>query len=116
MTTIALIRIKGQVCNHPKRTVALNLLGLTKKYSVAFLPDSPFLKGQLKLLQPNLTWGEANDDITATLAKKYPSQKIYHLNPPHGGLGRKGIKTPYRKKGAYGYRGDAINALLKKMM
>ena len=40
-------------------------------------------------------------------------KKVFRLHPPRGGY--KVIKQPYTK-GALGYRGDAINALLRKMM
>ena len=32
------------------------------------------------------------------------------------GYGRKGIKTPFSKGGALGYRGDKINDMIQRMM
>jgi len=42
--------------------------------------------------------------------------KPFRLHPPSGGYERRGIKYPYTLGGALGYRGDAINALLRRMM
>ncbi len=42
--------------------------------------------------------------------------KPFRLHPPSGGFERKGIKTPYSLGGALGYRGNAINELLRRMM
>lgn len=40
----------------------------------------------------------------------------FKLSPPIGGYERKGIKKPYSVGGALGYRGEAINKLIRKMM
>ncbi len=42
--------------------------------------------------------------------------KPFRLHPPSGGYERKGIKVPYALGGALGYRGAAINDLLRRMM
>jgi large subunit ribosomal protein L30 len=65
-------------------------------------------------------------DLT-TFAKKYfafeadlkdiPGLKtFFRLHPPQGGFERRGIKESFAAGGALGYRGKAINALLKKMI
>jgi len=41
---------------------------------------------------------------------------VFRLHPPEKGYERKGIKKPYSKGGALGYRSDKINNLLKKMI
>ena len=43
-------------------------------------------------------------------------KKYFRLNPPRKGFGRKGIKHPYQSGGALGYRGEAINDLIKRMV
>ena len=40
---------------------------------------------------------------------------VFRLNPPSKGFERAGIKKPYTIKGALGYRGKEINALIKRM-
>ena len=41
---------------------------------------------------------------------------FFRLAPPRQGFGKIGIKKGFAEKGALGYRGKEINALLKKMM
>ncbi len=41
---------------------------------------------------------------------------FFKLNPPIKGFERKGIKKPYSMGGALGYRKEAINALIKRMI
>ncbi len=41
-------------------------------------------------------------------------QNIFRMHPPQGGY--KSIKRPYRNSGSLGYRGDAINELLMRMI
>ena len=43
-------------------------------------------------------------------------KKYFRLNAPRKGFGRKGIKHPYQNGGALGYRGQAINELIKRMI
>ena len=43
-------------------------------------------------------------------------KKYFRLTPPKGGYEKKGIKKQYSIGGALGYRKEAINILLKKMM
>lgn len=116
MAKLAIIKVRGQVRNNGKRHRAMNLLGIAKKFSVMVVDDTPAIRNQIKLLTPDITWGDASEEIASALSKKFPKQKVYHLNPPKGGLGRKGVKTGYNKKGAFGYRAAKINDLLKKMM
>ncbi|MCL4372963.1 50S ribosomal protein L30 [Candidatus Parvarchaeota archaeon] len=43
-------------------------------------------------------------------------KNIFNLHPPIKGFERKGKKTPFSLKGAFGYRGDKINELLDRMI
>lgn len=116
MTKLLIIRIKGQVRNHPKISKTLEMLSLQKKFTATIKEDSPTTKGQIKTITPAITWGEASEETTNALQKKYPKQTTYNLNPPKGGLQRKGTKISYKQKGAYGYRGSKINDLAKRMI
>jgi large subunit ribosomal protein L30 len=42
--------------------------------------------------------------------------KPFRLHPPRKGYGRQGIKRHFNEGGALGYRGEAINELLGRMM
>ncbi|MBI2148090.1 50S ribosomal protein L30 [Candidatus Woesearchaeota archaeon] len=49
--------------------------------------------------------------------KDVPGLKtFFRLKPPKGGFDRGGIKKPYSLGGALGYRKDAINDLVKRML
>ncbi len=43
-------------------------------------------------------------------------KKVFRLSPPRKGFERKGIKQPYSMGGSLGYRKDAINELLVRML
>ena len=43
-------------------------------------------------------------------------KKYFRLNAPRKGFGRKGIKHTFKEGGALGYRGQAINDLIKRMV
>lgn len=43
-------------------------------------------------------------------------KSIFNLHPPVKGFERKGKKAPFSIGGAFGYRGDKINLLLKRMI
>jgi len=115
-TKLSIIRIRGQVRNNTKRHTAMNLLGIKKKFSTIIVEDTPTIKNQIKRINPDITWGEISEELITTIEKKYKKSKVYHFNPPKGGLGRKGLKFGYNKKGATGYRGSKINDMLKKMI
>ena len=55
---------------------------------------------------------ENNSDM-----KELPGAKpIFRLKPPRKGFKSAGIKSPFSLGGAYGYRGEKINELLRKMI
>ncbi|MEM4347451.1 MAG: 50S ribosomal protein L30 [Candidatus Altiarchaeota archaeon] len=41
---------------------------------------------------------------------------VFRLEPPKKGYERKGIKLPFSKGGALGYRSDKINSLIERML
>ncbi|MCH8329067.1 MAG: 50S ribosomal protein L30, partial [Nanoarchaeota archaeon] len=43
-------------------------------------------------------------------------KKIFRLNSPKKGYGRKGVKISFTKGGALGYRGDKIKDLILRMI
>ena len=43
-------------------------------------------------------------------------KKTFHLHPPLKGFEKRGKKTPFGIKGAFGYRGAEINKLLERMI
>lgn len=68
-------------------------------------------------------WQEnALDDFAAAFLsgkktlKDLNIKEVFSLHPPTKGFERKGKKTPFNLGGAFGYRGDKINLLLKRMI
>ncbi len=112
---VAIVRIKGPVRTDPDTKKTLELLSLKKRNSCVVKELTNNLKGMLEKAKHSITWGEI-DEETLNLIEARKKNKFYALQPPKKGFGRKGIKIPYSKGGAYGYRGKAINDLIKRMV
>ena len=115
MTTLAIIRIRGPVRVRKETEHALTLLGLKKRNHATLVEKTPTTLGTIRKIHPYITWGEATPDII-TATQKHAHGKTIVLAPPLKGYGRKGIKIPFSKGGALGYRGEKINELLQRMM
>ncbi len=83
------------------------------------------LPGNKKLTENYLKekTGNSLDEIANKLInneikiKDIPGLKsFFRLKPPRKGFERKGIKVAYSFGGAFGYRGEEINSLLKRMI
>jgi len=98
--------------------------------------------GMLKKIKDYVTWGEIDDSTFKELVEKRGEEfkaretdtkgkmkynkyfefngkkykKVFRLNPPRKGFGRKGIKFPFTMGGALGNRSSAINDLIKRMI
>ena len=96
----------------------------------------------LKRAKDYITWGEIDNETFNMLVEKrgeefngretdtkgkikYPDfitldnkkiKKYFRLNAPKKGFERKGIKHSFKEGGALGYRGEAINELIKRMV
>jgi len=116
MVKLAVIRVRGQVRLLTGVKHTLEYLRLTKKQTCIIVDDTPTVHGMIQKAAQYITWGEVDDATVQALTAKKGEQKAYHLNPPRGGYERKGIKMPYTKGGALGYRGKEINALVKRMI
>ncbi len=121
MTQLAIIRIRGEMHITKPIKDTMDMLRLRKKHTCVVLEDTPIVKGMLRKAKDYITWGEVNEEslklLNAKRAREVQDGKvIYHLAPPKGGFERKGIKTSFANKGALGYRGEKINALIHKMI
>ncbi len=122
MTKIAVIRIRGtdDVNSHIEDT--MRMLRLHKKHTCAVFEKSDNLMGMLMKSKDYVTYGELDDDTYKLLVDKRgikkdgKLQKYFHLQPPRGGFGRRGVKYSFGQRGALGYRGVKINDLIKKMI
>ena len=115
MSKLAIIRIKGPVQVPARVEDTMKMLNLNKKHACVIIEESPSLKGMIKKVEHLITWGEINDD-TIKLLEKRKKGKGFALHPPKGGFERKGIKMPFKLGGAYGYRAEKINDLIKRML
>ncbi len=140
---IVVVRVRGRVRLLTKIKDTLDMLRLFNTNYCVLLDNTPVNMGMVTHAKDYITWGEVDEAVVKELfekrgrlytgpltdskkkitysnryveynGKKYT--KFFKLNPPRGGYGRKGIKTPFSKGGALGYRGAKINVLIKKMM
>lgn len=139
---LAAIRIRGFSGVKKKVEDTLKMLRLYKKNYCCVLPNTPVYSGMLKKAKDYITWGELDDETFMVLVDRRGEEfngretdlkkkinyndffvvnnkkikKYFRLNAPKKGFGRKGIKYPYQSGGALGYRAEAINDLIKRMV
>jgi large subunit ribosomal protein L30 len=139
---IAVIRVKGVTQMRHAVENTLQLMRLYRKNFCAVLESNDITTGMLRQAKDKITWGEIDDatfnemvskrgeEYTGRLADskelyKYNEfveingkkiKKYFRLNAPRHGYARKGIKTTVKQGGALGYRGAAINDLIKRML
>ena len=155
MKLLAVIRIRGQPDRRPEERKTLELLRLRKRFHCVLVPDTPSIRGMLKVVEYVVTYGEIDKETLALLlerrgrltgnrrltpeylksigfnsfeelaeallegkvrVKDLPEMKpVFRLHPPSGGF-KGSVKKHYREGGELGYRGPAINELLKRMI
>ncbi|RLE96428.1 MAG: 50S ribosomal protein L30, partial [Thermoprotei archaeon] len=126
-----------------------------KRFHCVLVPDTPSIRGMLKVVEYVVTYGEIDKETLALLlerrgrltgnrrltpeylksigfnsfeelaeallegkvrVKDLPEMKpVFRLHPPSGGF-KGSVKKHYREGGELGYRGPAINELLKRMI
>lgn len=137
---VVLVRGMNKVKTPIKNTI--KMLNLSHANQCVIIENNSINIGMLKKVKDYLTWGEVDDTTLNELVEKRGEEfkaraedskgkikykkyfehkgkkvkKTFRLNPPRKGFGRKGIKVPFTMKGALGYRGEAINDLLKRMI
>lgn len=83
--------------------------------------------GMVKKVKDFVAYGEIDAETEKLLAEKRGEKttdkdgkttlkRYFRLNSPKKGYGRRGIKRSFNKSGALGYRGTAINDLIKRMI
>ena len=139
---LAAIRIRGITGVKSDIAATLKMLKLYKNNYCCVLPNTSIYMGMLKKAKDYITWGEIDNDTFKLLVDKRGEEfmqrttdlkkkinyhnfvtinnknikKYFRLNAPRKGFGRRGIKQPFHNKGALGYRGAAINELIKRML
>ncbi|MBI4451742.1 uL30 family ribosomal protein [Candidatus Woesearchaeota archaeon] len=114
MSELVAIRIRTKVKAPTATEDTLRMLRLKGKNQAMVLPDTPSIRGMLEKASHAITWGELNQEGKDALAKRGPGPE-YRLAPPRKGFERKGVKVSYNQGGAYGYRGNDVNELIKRM-
>jgi len=120
----------------------LKMLRLYKNNYCIVVPNNPVYEGMLNKAKDYITWGEVDEETFKALVDnrgeefkgretdskkkiKYNDfilinnkriKRYFRLNAPKKGFGRKGIKYSFKDGGALGYRGKAINELIKRMV
>ncbi len=139
---LAAIRVRGLTGIRNKVKDTLKMLRLYKKNYCCVIPNTPAYTGMLKKTKDYITWGELDEETFKMLVEKRGEEfngreadskgkiryndfviidnkkikKYFRLNAPRKGFGRKGIKHSFQEGGALGYRGNAINDLIKRMV
>ena len=139
---LAVIRVRGVTRINTKIKDTMDMINLYKSNFCCVLPNTEMYAGMLQKVKDYITWGEVNDETYNLLIEKRSEEfkgretdskkkikyndffifenkkikKYFRLNAPRKGFGRKGIKCTYNEGGALGYRGSAINDLIKRMI
>jgi len=137
---LAVVRIRGITGIKKDIKDTLTMLCLYHNNYCVVVNDNMF--GMVRKVKDYVTWGEIDDETYRLLVEKRGEEfkgrltdskkkinykkfiivnnkkykKYFRLSPPRGGFERKGIKTPFTKSGALGYRKEKINDLIKKMV
>ncbi len=139
---LAAIRVRGIHSIRSRIEDTLKMIRLYKKNFCCVLINSDVNEGMLRKVKDYITWGEIDDETFNLLVGKRGEEfrgretdsfgkikyneffvmdgkkikKYFRLNAPRKGFGRKGIKNTFKDGGALGYRGVAINELIKRMV
>tara|TARA_Y100000031_G_C7989772_1_gene278622 strand:+ start:139 stop:603 length:465 start_codon:yes stop_codon:yes gene_type:complete len=139
---IGIVLVRGLVGVREDIKLTLKLLRLDRVNQAVVIENNVINQGMLKKIKDYVTWGMITDETYSSLVeargeeflgrtedskKKYSYKgffdfngkkykKVFRLNPPRKGFGRKGIKRPFKTGGALGNRQGKINELIKSMI
>ncbi len=136
---LAIVRVRGVTGLIHGIELTLKNLRLYRKNYCVVVPGTKDYIGMINKIKDYATWGEIDDETYNMLIEKRKEEyrgeengekdgnkfiivdgtrikKIFRLNSPRKGYGRKGVKTSFKDGGALGYRGGKINDLIKRMI
>ena len=117
MSKLALVRVRGKIRVNPEIRDTLEFLGLKSINNCVLVAATPTYKGMIRKVNDYVAWGEISDEMARELEEKRgEGKKTFRLHPPKKGWERKGIKKPFKRGGALGYRGAEINDLIRRML
>ena len=138
---LAIIRIRGDTGVKEDINRTAELLRLNRINHLVLVDDNAVTRGMLQKVKDYVTWGEIDSDTLEILLKELKEKTgfssyremsdalmegkikfkdikdvvpVIRLNPPYRGY--EAIKIPYNAKGSSGYRGKAINNLIRRMI
>jgi large subunit ribosomal protein L30 len=131
---IAVIRIKSTIGASKEVRDTLKMLNLHRTNSCTIINDNPSYRGMLQKVKDYVTWGEVDEETLKLLLEKRCKTDVNHaieklksgeklknivdpcirLHPPRKGY--ESIKKSYSQGGSSGYRGNAINELIRRMI
>ncbi len=143
--TWLIVRVRGTIHARHDIDDTLRHLHLTRPNHATVVPENPTVKGMLSTVQGYVTWGEADPATVDALlsargrtvdgkpiesATERPAlakavhtngvgaadrlKPLFRLKAPKGGW--RSTKKPFARGGALGYRGAAINDLVRRMI
>ncbi len=131
---VAVVRVRGRIGVRRTINETLSRLNLDRVNCLALVFGTPSNLGMIKKCTDSVTFGEINSEVLGRLLKrkgaKATKEEIdglisgekkakevlklpIRLKPPRHGF--ESTKLSYTSGGAVGYRGEAINDLLKRM-
>ncbi len=132
---IAVVRIRSVIDANREVRDTLKMLNLHKINSCTIIHPNPSYKGMLQKVKDYVTWGEIDEETLRLLLEKRAkvenvdeaveklkqgarlkeiTNPCIRLHPPRKGY--KSIKKPFKLGGSAGYRGEAINELIRRML
>jgi large subunit ribosomal protein L30 len=115
-TKLAVILVRGLQGSNKEIKDTLHMLRIQRRNVCVIVPNIRNMVGMVSKVKNYVTFGEVDEETVKLLKTKKGEAKHYNLNSPRKGYGRKGIKVDFAHGGALGYRGAAINDLIKRMM
>src|SRR3989338_887960 len=140
---LAVILLRGEVGMSGRIKMTLDQLRLSRKNHCVVISNKSETTNMLRKVNDYITWGEINEETFNELADKRGElyngleedkkkkisyshryfmfnnkkiKKVFRLNSPVKGFGKKGLKASFKNGGALGYLGDKINELIKRMI
>ncbi|MGC8676372.1 MAG: uL30 family ribosomal protein [Candidatus Micrarchaeia archaeon] len=132
---IAIVRVRGTVGVRKDIAETLDRLGLKHPNNLALVRATDSSIGMIAKCSSYIAYGEISSDVLAKVLEseglKLSSEELaaiasgakplrdvvqmpIRLHPPRHGY--KGTRKPYGHGGALGYRGNAINELIRRMV
>ena len=120
---LTIILIRGIINAKEDIIATLDKFMLRQKLACVVVPNSRINKYAAIKCKDYVAFGEISEETYSELVSKRGEKdsegklkKYFRLHPPRGGFEKKGIKVPFTKRGALGYRGSKMNELIKKML